>query len=98
MPELVFGTLLLPLAQHSSRRVPEKLVSAYDWMRLVLVEFLVPIAWPLVVLVAVMILRSQLGTLVGKVGYLVDRVVKGEVGPVKVDFLPAPQDKVIPPG
>lgn len=66
-------------------------MSTFDWIRMVLVDFLVPIAWPLTVLVIALVLRPQIGTVVEKLGDLVDRVVQGRVGPVTIDCLPSPQ-------
>jgi hypothetical protein len=64
---------------------------------MVLVDVLVPIAWPLTALIIALILRAEIRTVVQKLGDLVDRVVKGQVGPVTIDLLPPPQDKRLPP-
>lgn len=72
-------------------------MGAFAWTKLVLVDFLVPIAWPAVALASILILRAQIRSVVQQladsVGHLMLRMKKGEIGPVKAEFI----DTMSPP-
>lgn len=67
-------------------------MGAFGWTKLLLVDFLVPIAWPVVALASVLILRAQIRSVVQQladsVGHLAQRMKEGEIGPAKAKFTP----------
>ena len=68
----------------------------YEWFRLMLVEVLVPMAWPLVVLVVVLIFKTQLAAGVASISaalseFIASRLSKFAVGKVVVEGLPPVQ-------
>lgn len=79
-------------------------MTPFDWVRMVLADFLVPIAWPVVALCAVFVLKRQLQAVIQQLAdsigkLLAERAIKTEVGPFKFEVLPVPQVDVkkIPP-
>jgi hypothetical protein len=65
-------------------------VGAFGWTKLVLVDFLVPIAWPAVALASVLILKKQIRSavqqLADSLGHLARRVSEAGIGSALVKF------------
>ncbi len=72
-------------------------MTVFNWARTLLVDFIVPMAWPLVVLAAVLLLRAELRTVVQKLADSIDRVRTGKIGSAEVTWLPVPGTKALPP-
>lgn len=74
-------------------------VGAFGWTKLLLVDFLVPVAWPVVALVSVLILRGQIRSVVQQladsVGHLARRMQEGKIGSAEAKF--ATVESLLPP-
>lgn len=62
-------------------------MGAFAWTKLVLVDFLVPIAWPAVALASLLILKTQIRS-------AVERISEASIwsAKVKIESLPPPSD------
>lgn len=79
-------------------QTPPNTPDLYQWMRLVLVEFLVPVAWPLVTLTIAYFLRVQLAAGVtsitkGLADFISSRISRFRYGKLDIEALPPAEVK-----